>query len=320
VLLLVIVFAARSCGGNGAETANKNYFDKVSQVVRTSDSAGTLLHRTLRSRPMQLPRVEKRLRTALARARQASSNAAGLEPTSQVRQYQPALEIAMGYRVNGLKCLVDNMPAAWRKRRPATAGRALVQCMQRLVASDVVYADSFANPSTQALSKAGLQVQVPQSTVLAASDQDLLTTKGIGVAVRGLHPAVARSGLHGLALDSVVVEPGGKALQPGSTPNQVKASDNLAFVVSATNGGHFQEVDIPVVITLVGGNQTLKGQGRIDRIGAGQRVSVRIGGIVTAANAPSFGRAYKMMVKVVPVPGERTATNNVATYTIVFTL
>jgi hypothetical protein len=320
VFLLVIVFLARSCGGGGAQSANEDYFGDVKKVVVASDAAGKSLHDLLRSRPRPLKSVQARLHAILDQTTEASSSAAGLDPPKQVEQYQPALQIAMAYRVNGVKCLLAQMPAAWVKRRAGRIGRRLVPCTQKLVASDVLYADSFAQPSTSALNDAGLSVQVPTSAFIQPGDDDLLTPAGVGVAVKGLHPRVARSGLHGLSLDSVVVQPGGASLHSGGAVNQVKVSDNLAFVVTATNGGNFQEVQVPVRITLKRGSSVIRGSATIERIEAKQTARVTVSGIISASNAPKFSQPYKMTVLVVPVPGERTADNNTATYTVVFTL
>ena len=109
-------------------------------------------------------------------------------------------------------------------------------------------------------------------------------------------------------------------LRPGGEVNQVKASSDLTFVVTATNGGDFQEFDIVVKVTLGEGNSAVTRSATIDQVGPKQKATVSIKGIATDSSNLDFGQDVKLTVLVTPVPGEQTTTNNKAVYTIAFTL
>ena len=129
--------------------------------------------------------------------------------------------------------------------------------MQRLLASDVVYADSYQARLNNDLSDAGVDVRAPSSVILPPASVNTVTPAGAGLMLQRLKPGAQGSGLHGMSLDSTVAQSGGNSvtLRPGGEVNQVKASSDLTFVVTATNGGDFQEFDIVVKVTLGEGSK-----------------------------------------------------------------
>jgi hypothetical protein len=194
--------------------------------------------------------------------------------------------------------------------------------MQRLLSSDVVYADSYQARLNNDLSDAGVDVRAPDSVFLPPASVNTVTPAGAGLMLQRLKPGAQGNGLHGMSLDSTVAQSGGKSvtLRPGGEVNQVKASSDLTFVVTATNGGDFQEFDIPVKVTLGEGNSAVTRSAKIDQVGPKQKATVSIKGIATDSSNLDFGQDVKLTVLVTPVPGEQTTTNNKAVYTIAFTL
>jgi hypothetical protein len=180
----------------------------------------------------------------------------------------------------------------------------------------VIYAQSFAAPATHALRQRHIQAQVPTSNFLATDDADLVTAAGVGAVVQRLRPSTAARGLHGLSLVSVTFNPGGKVLQPGSTVNHVPAQDGTTVVVAARNGGQFTEYDIPVKLTFGTGSAAYTLTSVLRRVAANATGSVVFRSIFTQQHSLDYGRPTKLSVRVSPVPGERTASNNVGSYTI----
>lgn len=318
VIVLLLVFA-HGCSGASAQSKNRDYFAALDKsALGPSATVSKKFHRTLNSRRSSLSILRHHLGAELKTMTQAADAAASTKAPSQVAPYQAALVQALRYRVTGLQCIVSNLDAAWKARGVAGAGGSLAPCVQRLLASDVIYSDSFANPAATALK--GLGVQVPTSAFLSPADVDLATPAGIGAAVARLKPAAVH-GLHGTSLVSVVAEPQHLTLVPGSTQiNQIKGDSQLVFVVTAQNGGNFREVSVPVKLDLKRpGAATISKTVTIASVDKGATAAVRFTGLfANSSSAPVFSKPYTLTVTVVKVPGEHNLSNNTGTYRVQF--
>jgi hypothetical protein len=322
VVILVLLLLARSCGGSSAGSANRDFFDKqLKPALTKSDQASKELHDLFRSpRALRLPQVQARLDSAAKLANEALTDARALKPTSEVQAFQPYLLQTLSYRVNGIQCLSANMQRAYREKRASAGGAQLVRCMDRLLASDVIYTDSYYTPASKALQDKGIDAQVPTSAFVQNSDRALLTAPGMGSVLQRWKPTTAVNGLHGTKLDSVTAVSNGKAvtLRTG-TVNTVKAT-NVVFRVTVTNGGDFAEFNVNVTITIGKGANKIVKSATIDQIGPKETQTVEIKGIASGSNQIQFAQALPLTVNVQPVPGERTKSNNSATYQIIFSL
>lgn len=322
VVVLVLVLLARSCGGDSAGSKNRDFFDQdLKPALDKSDLASKELHDLLGSqRAVRLPQVQTRLESAEKLAQEALNEARGLQPTDEVEPFQPYLLQTLSYRVNGIHCLRTRIEDAYKQRRAAVGGAQLVPCMDRLLASDVIYSDSYYTPASNALKDQQIDAQVPTSTFLQKGDQPLLTAAGMGSVLQRWKPTTQVSGLHGTKLDSVTAVSGGKAvtLRTG-TVNTVKATD-VVFRVTITNGGDFPEFNVKVTITIGSGETRIVKSTTLEQIGSKETQTVEITGIASGSNQIPFAEALPMRVTVAPVPGERNKSNNSATYQIVFSL
>jgi hypothetical protein len=211
------------------------------------------------------------------------------------------------------------VPSAYKAKPVASGGKVLAPCMQRLLASDIVYVDSYYAPAGKALQSDNIDVKVPTSDFLSDQDVNLVTPAGMASVLQRWKPGSATHGLHGLRLDTVVARAGDgttKTLQVG-TVNQVKIT-GLTFLVTATNGGDFTEFNVGVKVTIGSGDTKIVKTATIDQIGKGQQQTVEISNFQN--DNPQFGKQLPMTVTVEPVPGERTASNNTQTYQITFSL
>lgn len=319
VVLVIGYLVARSLfGGESARERNEQYFADVAAALRASDGAAEAFHAIFAAQPMRARQLRARFDRAHAQAEEALGRARRLTPTAEVEPYQQALELALGYREAGLRCLRDNIGDAYGRSTATRVGAPLAPCTQRLLASDVVYEDSFAGPATAALSDADIEVQVPTSRFLQPREADLATPRGIGVQVHRLKPRVASRGLHGTQLLSVSVTPGNEALDAADDAlNPVTVRDDTAFVVSVRNGGNFPEAQVTVRLTVEGGAEK---EQRIAEIAPKETVSVTFRDVFSADNPPDFSEPTELTVRVLPVLGERNTTNNVARYQIEPTL
>ena len=322
VIVVALVLLARGCSGSSSSSKNINYFNAVKeQALTPSSEISSDFHKTLNSASgTKLSVVQQQFESQATAMSKAADAAASIPPTKQLEPYQPALVQALQYRVFGLRCLASNIGQAWKRKRPAAVGRSLAPCTQRLLASDIVYTDSFAGPATTALK--GLGVQVPVSSFLDAKDADLVTPVGIGAAITRLKPSAVH-GLHGLGIVSVVALPQGTTLQTGSSQvNELTGNDKLVIVVSARNFGNFREVGVPVTLTLTrAGSAKITQKGTIASIDKGATATVRFPDLFkNASTQPEFTQRYKMTVTVKGVPGESVLANNTRTYLVQFRL
>jgi hypothetical protein len=213
------------------------------------------------------------------------------------------------------------MPQAYKQKQPTAAGTLLVPCTRRLLASDVMYTDSFYASAGKTLQADGIEVPVPTSTFLVAPDDQItLNAAGMGAVIQHLKPGSVAHGLHGLKLDTVVAQSGDKTVTLQATSTTPVKAAGLTFLVTATNGGNFTEFNVQVKITIGSGSTAIVKTGTIAQIQKGASETVSIGGFNSGSNLPEFGKTIDMKVEVVPVPGERTASNNTQTYKITFTL
>jgi hypothetical protein len=322
VVVVVLLLLARGCSGSSSQGKNNDYFNEVKDSALTpSSDISSDFHKTLNlPSGTKLAVVKGQFDSQAAAMRKAADAAGPIAPTKQLEPFQPALLQSLQYRAAGLECMSSNIGQAWKRKRAAGAGRILAPCMQRLLASDIIYSDSFSTPATTALK--GLGVQVPASRFLDSKDADLVTPAGIGEAITRLKPSAVH-GLHGLGLVSVVALPQGTTLQGGSTQvNQLTGDDKLILVVSAKNFGNFREVDVPVTLTLThAGSSKITRSGKIASIEKGATTTVRFPDLFkNASTQPEFTQRYKMTVIIGKVPGESVTSNNTRTYLVQFRL
>ena len=278
VVVLVLLLLTKACGGSSATSKNQAYFNEVKTVLGKSDAAGAQLHDLLNSQqPVKLKQVQSRLTKMRGEAQSAVTAATSLKPTKQVESLQPWLLQTLSYRVNGLDCMISAMPQAYHAKPALAGGKLLVPCTQRMLASDIIYTDSYSTPATATLHKDGIDVQVPTSVFLDESDATALTPAGMAAVLQRWKPSSATHGLHGLSLNTVVAKQGDGTLvtlQAG-TVNTVKVH-GMSFLISATNGGDFTETNVVVKLTIGTGANEVTKTATIPSIEKGQQKTVTI--------------------------------------------
>jgi hypothetical protein len=321
VIIVVLVLLARGCSGSSAKSENENYVSALTTtVLKPSDDVAKRFHEMLDLPAAPLAIIHKRLDGQLAAMRTVKAHAAALKPTKQLAPYQAALLQALQFRVTGLECMSERLTTAWKLKHPAAAGQQLYSCTGQLLASDYVYADSFATGADAALKQVGA-AGVPTSQFLPTSDLNWVTPLGIGQQLQALHPGPV-TGIHGTQMGSVVASPQ-VTLQPG-TPNFVKGDKNLVFAVQVKNSGKFTEVGVMVKLTLkrVDGKGTpITQTQRIASVGAGQTATARFSGFFASTQgAPDYSVPYRLTVSSLKVPGEHNLTNNTSPYVVEFSI
>jgi hypothetical protein len=322
VIVVLLVYAVEGCQSSSKHAKYDNYMKKVSQVAANSHSIGVRLTNLLSQPGLKSTDVQRQL-AGLARDEQQDVDAArAIDPPGRLREQHTRLIDALQYRYSGIVGMADSLRQVLSRKylAAAQAGALLEMPAQRLIASDVVWDDSFKDPSKQVLQNEGVgDVQVPDSNFV--QNPDFFTQGGLAAVVtrlRGVSVSPTSGGLHGTSIVSTKALPQGTELSTSATsPQPVVASTSLGFEVTVEDSGDSVELKIPVTLTITQGSSppVVKRQ-EIPLVSPKQQVKVTFRNI----QVTQFGVASKVTVKVTPVPNEANASNNTAEYSVIFSL
>jgi hypothetical protein len=323
LIVVLLVFWIQSCQESSKEKTYKDYMSKVSEVAGSSQQIGKQLNQVLLAQGQKEAQLEQKV-TGLARQEQLDvQRAREITPPGTLRDENNALIQTLEYRVSGLNGLASALAATAKSKDTTRAGALLAAQMQRLLASDVIYQDSFKAPAGQQLDRQGVTGTnssggplVPDSNFLQSSD---LVTSSAMVTVlsrlRGAATTPTTGGLRGTNIVSTKVLPAGTELST-STQTKIVPTTNMTFQVTVKDSGDSQEANIPVTLTIVqsqGGN--IVKHAKIDFINPGEEKSVTFGGDFSAL---TFAAPATVKVEVQPVQGESNKTNNSSDYPVIF--
>jgi hypothetical protein len=329
VVLLVVWFAVSSILGARREGAYKDYFNEVQTIASQSTSQGDELDSILVD-PNGGDRAERiaRIEDLAGRADKLVTQASAIEPPKQMVDANQWLETSLQYRASGLDALQRSLSASVDAKDKDASTESVAQAFARLIASDVIWADSFAVAARTQLQDDEIEgVAVPDSVFF--SDFDQLGAKSIGsmldrlavstkVVAGGKAPAPKDGKIRGGQLESgqVTVAPSGQTLIPGGL-TEIKGGDDVTFEVPFTNQGEVQLTQVPVKITMRGSeSDPMVLTGVIDVVDPGQTATAK----VALDEVPNFGEVLDTTILVGPIPGEKTADNNQGTYQLQFSL
>jgi hypothetical protein len=317
VIVVVVVgwYWISACQADAQRRAYENYVTDVNQLVKQSDDIGSKLDNAILDPTSTRKKLVGEVQD-YARAQSAiTTSTAQLHDTGRLRGLQSWLDTVMTYRTQGLQGMAAALDTALSgKLVQVSAVGNVSDAYERLLASDVLYSDSFQRPAAAALAKANVKgVSISSSTfaltphyVVPSYLRQLLAR----VVTNGTTTPADTSGAPvGTELYKVEAEPSNKQLIPGtSTITSVPASTDLTFRVSIKNSG-----DVPVTKVEVRFiEQSLTPQVRTIKI-------INPGGVATVSfvpKNPTLGIPTKLKVESVPVPHEKNTTNNSANYRI----
>jgi hypothetical protein len=322
VAVAILVFFGlliQSCASTSKHDAYSHYMAQVATIARSSAGDGQQVSTALTTPGAKIATLVGKLDGIAEQERQNVAAARRLNPPGRLRPQHTQLVDALQLRVNGTQGLADTFRAT-TKAKTATAASLLLQQAQRLSASDVVYDDLFRGPSRAVMRQQNvLGVAVPESHYV--TNQDELGATYWSLALQRLRGATAPSGsssaggLHGTNLASTVWEPGAHPLST-STLNTITSAPSLAFVATVHDGGDSQEVHIQVTLTIQKPSGSIVKNQTIPVINPGKDVQVRF----PIAEEVPFAQKTNVKVDVATVPHEKDASNNTATYPVIFTL
>ena len=323
LIIVLLVFWIQSCQASSKSSTYKNYMTKIAELASSSQQIGRQLSQDLLAPGVKRAQLEQQL-SGLARQEQLNVNRAqAITPPGTLRDEHQAVIQALQYRVSGLTGLANALATTASSTAVSKAAPLLTAQMQRLLASDVIWDDSFKGPSDAELRRQGVTGTnaaggplVPGSTVLQ-TDELASTSAMTSVLQRLKGASSAGTGCPcGTGLVSTKVEPSGKELSTSTQTTIVPTSD-MAFQVTVMNTGKSQVFGVRVKLTIEqskGGNITKST--KIDFLNPGESTTV------TFKNIPivNFSTPAMIKVEVTPVTGETFTSNNSADYPVIFSV
>jgi hypothetical protein len=318
ILVVVIVgwYWIRACQADAQKRAYENYVTDVNSVVKQSDDIGARLDNALLDPTATKAKLIATVSTLARQQAEVTTSTAKLHDTGRLRGLQSWLETTMRYCTQGLEGLGAALTTALAKSPVEVndVGQAS-NAYARLLASDVVYSDSFQRPASTALGKANVK-GVSLSDSHFALTVNMIDPKYLrGLLQRAVGNGSDSStsgggGLIGTQLVQVLVIPGNKKLVPGTGhTNSIQSTPNLAFKVFVKNSG--EEIVTKVEVRFIEGTNHAPQMQKI--------TSIIPNGVATVLFTPKFpvlGIPSKIVVRAVPVKGEGNADNNEATYVV----
>jgi hypothetical protein len=318
VLVLVVSLGIKSCLNQKKVNEYRDYLNAVGQVVSDSDAIGAQLS-DMFMKPDEAVRasLETKLTEFQTAQDQLLEQAKAIKPPDKFKSENEWFVASMQIRSRGLKGLQPAMLNALEARDNQAGAAQVSHEMLILLTSDVAYDEFFYQPAQLVLKDEGIteaDIKVPQAKFL--KDPALASQQTAVAVLERLKGGTAEvTGLHGVALVSIKVQPSGMALESGGD-NSIKASDSLTFLVEVENQGEATETDVPVSLNLSapGRPAPQKVDGTIPSIAPSERKTIELTGLAAEA-----GSQYLLRVEVGPVLGETKTDNNVGEYNISFT-
>jgi hypothetical protein len=323
LIIVLLVFWIQSCQASSKTSSYKNYMTKIAEVASSSQQIGRQLSQDLLAPGVKRAQLEQQL-SGLARQEQLDVNRAqAITPPGPLRDEHQAVIQALQYRVSGLTGLASALATTASSTAVSKAAPVLTAQMQRLLASDVIWDDSFKGPSDAELRRQGVTGTnaaggplVPGSTVLQ-TDELASTSAMTSVLERLRGASSAGTGCPcGTGLVSTKVEPSGKELST-SAQSDIVVTVDMAFQVTVSNTGKSQVFGVPIKLTIEqskGGN--IVKSTKIDFLNPGESTTVTFKNIPT----PNFSTPATIKVEVTPVAGETFTSNNSADYPVIFSV
>ncbi|HEY8704424.1 MAG TPA: hypothetical protein VIL98_06695 [Gaiellaceae bacterium] len=326
-VVVALVFWVGACQGKNKHADYAAYAAKVNTIAQSSSRLGVKFANRLTAPGLKEADLEQSLQQYAQQEQQAFDQAQQIRAPGPLRRIHQHLVDALELRAKGLANLGDALSQTASAKDVSVAAATLTAKAQLLSASDVVWDELYKLPASQQLVTLGITgVVIPESHFV--TNTDLVSARSFNLLFGRLHPASTGgtpSGKHGDGLVSVKVLPQGDTLST-STATKVTVSADLSVVATVENSGDFQEVTVPVTLTIeVGGKPMIDSNGKrlvrrqtIASIQPAERHTVTFTNFSLPTSA--FATQPSIRVEVGPVPGEINLANNSATYPVFFSL
>jgi hypothetical protein len=317
-----LVFWVGSCQGKSKHDEYASYMNNLLPLAQSSADAGKSFATALGSANLTLVSLQSKLQLWARQQQQDYDDALKLRPPGPLQAAHQQALATFQLRAIGLTGLADELARAGSKT-PTEVANALAGQAQILTASDIVWANLFHLPAKETLTSLGVKGVIPPPSQIV-SNPEVISAQSFGIVYARLKASNTGgkppSGLHGSMLVSTEAVTGGASRQLStSTPTTVDVSPDLEFRVTFTDSGNFQEVKVPVTLTVdVFAKTVFKKTQVVPSILSKQTTTVSFKNLDLPNSA--FGANAKVHVEVEGVPGEKRLDNNSASYPVFFSL
>jgi hypothetical protein len=316
LFLIVVVLAIHGCLDSRHKAALRDYSTKVNAIISENNTKAMVpLFGALTSGSSPTQRLQS-LQAIDQEALSDSKQAHSLSAPSEMSQAQTNLELVLDLRSAAVNTITGQITTALSNGGAAqSAINRITGQMQALLASDVVYSQRVKPQIEQALNdaSAGGQIPIPSTSLTNFGWLDnAQVTEAIGATVPVKRPGGKPApGTHGHGLTDVKVN--GVTLSTSGN-NNVPRKPAPIFIVDFMNQGENDEVDVRVNVTLSGqGFKTIHLHKNLPQTKADSSAQATIPLDQPVPTSPAL-----VTVSVSKVPGEKTLSNNRASYTVTF--
>ena len=317
LVVILLVFWVQSCRGASKKHAYETYMVDARAIGRSSTQIGIELTNVLTTPGLKALQVQTKIDGLAQRMEQLRTSAAALSPPGPLRDEQNSLVESQDFRVSGLRGLADTFRRTAGSKDVDKGGRLLAAQANRLVTGDVVWADLFRLAALSELQRQGVTgVAVPASSVV--NNPDFGSPRfwvPILERISGASTGTTTGGTHGTGIVTTKVLPSGQELST-TTETTVTAGPDLGFVVVVEDTGDSQEVQVEVTLTVEQQPNPIVKTQTIALINPGEQKQVVFRNLGTV----TFATKTTVKVDVKPVPNEANASNNSASYPVIFSL
>jgi hypothetical protein len=317
-ILVVVLLAVwvEGCASDRKRERYTDYMTEIGSVGNASAKLGQQLATTLTTPALKLEDLDAELGGYVQTAENQVARAEGMDAPGALHPAHLGAIEALRFRANGL----SGLKAAFQETADATdsavAGRQLAVQMDRLLASDVIWVDSFGLRASTVLQEEELTGLEPPTSQFVSADE--VTTPeslaAIWQRIQGASRGGTPIGAHGSGISYVKALPSGQLLST-DTETTILVTDDLAFEVGVEDTGDSQEVQVKVTLTIQKTPEPIVQTRTIPLIEPGETEAVRF----DLGSEPPF-EATTVKIDIDPVPGETNTSNNTAEYPVIFSL
>jgi hypothetical protein len=309
-VLILIVLGVKGCLDARKNRALSDYAGDVTQIVdETAQTSEAFFGKLEDPGGLTVTEFVAEVNADRSAMDNYASRVDGLDAPGDMGHAQSVLELVYELRSSAMGEIADRMSTALADLGAEKATEIIANQMQRLLASDVLYA-AVARPEIDGvLADNGIDGDDVPKSAFVPDGIRWLDEGEIASALGTVSGATGESetpGLHGLGLLGASVN--GSELSEG-VPASVPGEETPEVEVQVQNQGESTENGVTVSVTVSGGSAV---QGDISSIEAGATETV------TIPLTPTPEGEVTLEVEAEPVPGEEVSENNEAGYTVVF--
>ena len=317
LIVVLLVVWVEGCTTNQKRDRYQAYMTDVGAVGNASARLGQQIATTLTTPALKLEDLDAKLGGFVQTAEGQLSQAEDIDAPGPMHDPHEGATEALRFRVNGLRGLQVAFQETADATEASAAGEQIAAQAQRLVASDLLWNDSFRLPAEAVLVDESVEgLVVPTSEFVAESELvSSVTLAQIWQRIQGADEGGTVSGLHGSGISYVKALPSGTLLTT-TAETTIFVTDDLAFEVGVEDTGDAQEVQIKVTLTIPKQPEPIVQTKTIPLIDPGETETVTfpVGTLVP------FGESVTVKVDVDPVQGETNTANNTFEYPVIFSL